>query len=156
VPEPPTPQQHQGTLEDLILTPELLRLSLLDTLGPRTGLAKKKRIKLLMPSYSMGHPILTQPREWAPHRMAPVRFWMTSTPQQLCAAMGLDVSELNHYQQAWKMTTGDKWRRLALSPTADVGAGGGGGEDGGDAPQLVRTPQARSDDVRGFGNPAAP
>lgn len=138
----------QGTLEDLVLAPQLLQLSLLDTLGPRAGLAKKKRVKLLMPSYSAGHPILKRPREWAQHRMAPVRYWMTASPPRLGKTMGLDPEEVTRYQEAWKMTTGDRWRRLVLSPTAR-GGGGGAGDAGA---QLVTLPQsARDDDVRGFG-----
>ncbi|GBF97944.1 hypothetical protein Rsub_10617 [Raphidocelis subcapitata] len=142
-------QEMKGTLEDLVLTPELLRLSLLDTLGPRAGLARRRRIKLLMPSYSTGHPILQQRGEWAAHRMAPVEFWMTAPPAQLAKYMGVDPEELSYYQEAWKMTTGDKWRRLVLSPTAAGGGGGGGGAEG--APQLVRTPSLRCDEAHGFG-----
>jgi len=130
------------------MTPQLLRLSLLDALGPRAGLARKKRVKLLMPSYSLGHPILRDPREWAPNRMAPIHFWMTAPADKLCGTMGLDAGELAHYQLAWKMTTGDKWRRLVLSPTAD-----GGGAEGaaGAGAQLVKIPHGRLGDVRAFG-----
>lgn len=118
----------QGTLEDLVLTPQLLELSVLDTLGPRAGLAKKQRIKLLMPSYSAGHPILKKKHEWAQHRMAPIKWWMTAPPAALCKGMGLEAGELTRYQEAWKMTTGDKWRRLVLSPVADVRGLEEGGE----------------------------
>lgn len=143
-------QELKGTLEDLVLTPQLLQLSLLDTLGPRAGLARKKRVRLLMPSYSTGHPILKSPHEWAEHRMAPIRYWMTAKPQSLCKTMGLDPEELARYRDAWKMTTGDRWRRLVLSPTAGGGGDGKGGKGakGGPVPQaeLVMLPHLRMDE----------
>jgi hypothetical protein len=131
------------------MTPRLLRLPLLSVLGPRAGIARKKRMKLLMPSYSAGHPLLARPDEWAAARMAPVEWWMTAKPAHLCRRLGIDAAELRHYTDAWKMTTGDRWRRLALSPTAGGGSGASGGEAGGEG-QLVQSPHTRLDDaVRG-------
>jgi hypothetical protein len=143
------------------LTPRLLRLPLLTVLGPRAGIARKKRIKLLMPSYSMGHPFTAKPHEWAEARMAPVEWWMTVSAGTLCRHLGIDAAELRHYQEAWRMTTGDRWQRLVLSPTATAGgssaecsgsggASGGGGGAAEGALQLVKSPNTRLDDaVRG-------
>ncbi|KAI8465080.1 MAG: hypothetical protein J3K34DRAFT_488936 [Monoraphidium minutum] len=146
-------QELKGTLEDVVLAPQLLQLSLLDALGPRAGLAKKKRVRLLMPSYSAGHPILTRPREWAVHRMAPVRFWMTASPERLGRTMGLDPEEIARYGDAWRMTTGDRWRRLVLSPGAG-GGGKGGGSDAG-APLVTLPHGPRDDEMRAVGGGAA-
>ena len=170
-------EELKGAAADVVAHPELLRLSLLSVLGPRAGFARRKRIKLLMPSYAAGHPILAQPRaQWAAHRMAPVRWWMRAPVKELCALAGADVAEFEHYRQAWRATTGDKWRRLALSPApaapaarggvnggSAISVGGsssafGGGGDEYDCARLVQLPQPplyRAPGARSFGDPLA-
>jgi hypothetical protein len=104
-------QQMKGRQVDLVLWPQLLERDLISTLGPRTGFAKKKRLKLLMPSYCWGHALLNDKKVWKDSMVVPVLWYMTASPVDMCRVFAFSVDEYTRYKRCWGLTTGQQWRK---------------------------------------------
>ena len=88
----------QGTLQDLVLFPQLLTLPVASRLGPRAVYARKRHIRLLPPSALHGlarkaGDKAAQQAEWRQHRQVPMQFWLSGPDREMCAPLGLNIDD---------------------------------------------------------------
>lgn len=82
----------QATVADVVHFPQLLSLSIVTRLGPRLAYARKRGVKLLLPSHARLLPDLSQD-QWSEHKIMPLDVWLTKSDKFICKAMGLSLED---------------------------------------------------------------
>lgn len=82
----------QVTVADVVHFPELLSLSIISRLGPRLAYARKRGVKLLLPSHARLLPDLSQD-QWSEHKLIPLDVWLTREDKSVCKVMGLSLED---------------------------------------------------------------
>ncbi|KAF8065894.1 hypothetical protein HT031_002955 [Scenedesmus sp. PABB004] len=90
----------KASLQDVVMLPALLSLPVASVLGPRLSYARKRQVKLLLPSHAALLPPLPQ-QQWQQHRLAPLEFWVTAPERRMCAALGLAHDDFTRFKAAW-------------------------------------------------------
>lgn len=114
----------KGSVDDICLYPQLLELDILQVVGPRLGYARMKHYRVLMPSYTRGHPILQQSDEWSKHKVVPLQFYVGAGRDWLCQVLQFDGDDFQQYQDSWIATTGQAWLQYSHRVKGSKGAGG--------------------------------
>jgi hypothetical protein len=130
----------QGTLQDLVLVPELLCLPLNACMGPRTLYARKRRVRLLLPSQAAlavggadgragsraggrsAAAAAAARQQWQQHGAVPLDFWLTASDAHMCRAVGLDVGDYRRFKAAWERADGSSWEKLILDAARTPGS----------------------------------
>ncbi|KAF6259111.1 hypothetical protein COO60DRAFT_1689938 [Scenedesmus sp. NREL 46B-D3] len=90
----------KASLPDVVLLPELLSLPIRSRLGPRILYARKRQVRLLLPSHEAMLPKLP-PQQWLQHKLVPLELWLTASEQRMCAAVGLSLEDFTRFKAAW-------------------------------------------------------
>lgn len=90
----------KASLADVVLLPELLSLPIRSRLGPRILYARKRQVRLLLPSHEAWQPGLSL-EQWLAHQQVPLRFWLTASEATMCAAVGLSLEDYTIFKAAW-------------------------------------------------------
>jgi hypothetical protein len=77
--------------------PELLSLPIRTRLGPRLLYARKRQVKLLLPSQQAAWPTKLRWEEWLQHNMVPLELWLTASEKHMCAAAGLSLEDYTRW-----------------------------------------------------------
>lgn len=82
----------QFSLGDVVDLPELLSLPIATKLGPRLAYARKRNIKLLLPSHARLLPELSA-KQWMENKLVPLNVWLGKSDKYVCHAMGLNLED---------------------------------------------------------------
>jgi hypothetical protein len=102
------------TVADVVYFPELLSLSIITKMGPRLAFARKRGVKLLLPSHARLLPALSQ-EQWSQHKLIPLDVWLTKSDKFICKALGLSLEDYTRFKHAWGRVDGAAWKQASNS-----------------------------------------
>eukprot|EP00879_Flechtneria_rotunda_P008466 GHRR01008870.1.p1 GENE.GHRR01008870.1~~GHRR01008870.1.p1 ORF type:complete len:366 (+),score=130.94 GHRR01008870.1:98-1099(+) len=100
----------KGSQQDVVLLPELLTLPISSRMGPRMLYARKRHLKLLLPSHAAMLPALAT-QHWLKQKLVPLGFWLKGGDKAICKPMGLSLEDYKRFKSAWARLDGTSWMR---------------------------------------------